>query len=154
MFALMLALHLLAAIIWVGGMFFVLHVLRPSLGVLEPPPQRLKLMRQVTGRFFPIAAICAVVLLATGHIMASAHFGGFAKLPLYVHIMVGLGWIMVLLFAWMFRWPNGAFRRAVDTEAFPEAAIQLQRIRIVVAINMVLGIVTSLVAVTGPHWGV
>ena len=33
--AVLLALHVLAAVIWVGGMFFAYMVLRPSAGPLE-----------------------------------------------------------------------------------------------------------------------
>ena len=38
----LLALHVLGAVLWVGGMFFALMVLRPSLAALSPP-QRLDL---------------------------------------------------------------------------------------------------------------
>jgi uncharacterized membrane protein len=31
------AFHVVAAVIWVGGMFFALMVLRPSTGPLDPP---------------------------------------------------------------------------------------------------------------------
>jgi len=39
---LVLALHILGAVVWVGGMFFALLVLRPGLSVLAPA-QRLEL---------------------------------------------------------------------------------------------------------------
>ena len=45
------AVHLLSAVIWVGGMFFAYLVLRPSLSVLEPA-QRIALHQQVFRRFF------------------------------------------------------------------------------------------------------
>ena len=51
--ALLKAIHLLGAAIWVGGMFFALLVLRPSLSVLEPPA-RLALHGAVFSRFFRI----------------------------------------------------------------------------------------------------
>src|SRR4029077_19786338 len=44
MTALALALHILGAVVWVGGMFAIYVCLRPALGTLEPP-QRLRLMR-------------------------------------------------------------------------------------------------------------
>ena len=34
---LLIALHILAAVVWVGGIFFAYMVLRPSAGPLEPP---------------------------------------------------------------------------------------------------------------------
>jgi uncharacterized membrane protein len=39
-----LALHILGAVVWVGGMFAIYVCLRPALSTLEPP-QRLRLTR-------------------------------------------------------------------------------------------------------------
>ena len=36
-----LALHILGAIVWVGGMFAIYMCLRPALGTLEPPKAEL-----------------------------------------------------------------------------------------------------------------
>ena len=46
-----LALHILCIVVWVGGMFFALVVLRPSLAALEPA-QRIALHNRVFRRFF------------------------------------------------------------------------------------------------------
>ena len=56
-----LILHILAAVVWVGGMFFAHQVLRPAAGALDPGP-RLMLWERVLGRFFPWV-IAAIVLL-------------------------------------------------------------------------------------------
>ena len=45
--SLLLTLHLLAAVIWVGGMFFAYACLRPVAASLFEPPQRLTLWRSV-----------------------------------------------------------------------------------------------------------
>jgi len=60
-----LALHIVAAVIWVGGMFFAYMVLRPSAGPLEPA-LRLPLWHRVFGRFFPWVWASIVALLASG----------------------------------------------------------------------------------------
>ena len=52
MTALALALHILGAVVWVGGMFAAYMCLRPAAGPLEPPA-RLKLWRAFFGKFFP-----------------------------------------------------------------------------------------------------
>jgi len=44
-------LHVVAAVIWVGGMFFAYVCLRPAVGALEPPA-RCRLWRVALGRFF------------------------------------------------------------------------------------------------------
>ena len=45
----LIALHVLAAVVWVGGMFFAYMVLRPSAGLLVAPA-RVALWQRVFGR--------------------------------------------------------------------------------------------------------
>ena len=60
-----LAVHVLCAVIWVGGMFFAYVVLRPSLSVLEPI-QRIALHTQVFRRFFLIVWHVMPLILISG----------------------------------------------------------------------------------------
>ena len=64
-YGLTMGLHTLAALVWVGGMFFAHIVLRPALGPLEPS-QRLAIWRQVLPRFFiwVWASIITLLVLA------------------------------------------------------------------------------------------
>src|SRR6478672_9931887 len=68
MTALALALHILGAVVWVGGMFAIYVCLRPALGTLEPP-QRLRLMRVTFQKFFPWVWIAILFLLVSGYWM-------------------------------------------------------------------------------------
>ena len=45
-------LHVLAALIWVGGMFFAHSSLRPTAAETLQPPERLRLLTGVFKRFF------------------------------------------------------------------------------------------------------
>ncbi|MCH8214412.1 MAG: hypothetical protein IIC54_10140, partial [Proteobacteria bacterium] len=83
-------LHVLAAIVWVGGMFFAYMVLRPSLGVLEPP-QRPALWNAVFPRFFAWVWVAVIALPVTGYAMVFDAFGGFANAGVHVHVMHVLG---------------------------------------------------------------
>jgi uncharacterized membrane protein len=147
----LLALHVLAAVFWVGGMAFAYMVLRPSAGALEASA-RLGLWRRVFGRFLPAVGLSIVVLLLTGYGMLFLMFGGFRAAPLYVHVMQGTGIVMMLLFAHLFFAPWRRFRMALDGGSIPEAAERLNQIRIIVAVNLGLGIITILVATTGRYW--
>ena len=80
--ALLVALHVLAAVVWVGGMFFAYMVLRPAAGPLETA-ERLALWHRVFGRFFPWVWACIVLLLVSGYVMLFRAFGGFAGAPLH-----------------------------------------------------------------------
>ena len=89
-----LALHLLAALVWVGGMFFAIMVLRLAAGELEPP-FRVPLWGRVFSKFFPWVWMAVIVLPLTGYWMIYTVWGGFAALPVHGHIMNGLGLIMI-----------------------------------------------------------
>ena len=65
---LLLALHLLAATAWVGGMLYALVVLRPALGVLDPAP-RLQLHMLTLKRFFLVVWHAMPIMLLTGWAM-------------------------------------------------------------------------------------
>ncbi len=71
---------------------------------------------------------------------------------MYVNVMQGLGIVMMLLFLHMVSAPWRRFRAALDQGVLPDAAKQLNQIRIIVAVNLVLGVVTLLVGGTGRYW--
>jgi uncharacterized membrane protein len=151
MLVFLLALHLLAALFWVGGMAFAYFVLRPAAGPLEPP-LRLALWRRVFGIFLPWVGVAIVVLLGSGYAMLSVYFGGFAGAPLYINVMQGLAIIMVLLFLHLFFAPWKRFRAALDAGKPADAAAALNQIRQIVAINLVLGVAVVIVGGTGRYW--
>ena len=61
----LITLHVLAAVVWVGGMFFAYMVVRQSAGPLEPP-LRLLLWHRIFNRFFPWVWASIVLLLVSG----------------------------------------------------------------------------------------
>lgn len=148
---LLVALHILAAVVWVGGMFFAYLVLRPSAGPLDAP-SRLALWRRVFGRFFPWVWASIAALLASGYAMLFLHFGGFAGAPPHVNVMQLTGILMVFLFLHLFFAPWRRFSRAVEAKAFEQAAGALNQIRQIVAINLALGLVTVAVGASGRFW--
>ncbi len=150
--ALTIAVHGLSAAIWVGGMFFAYICLRPSLGQLEPP-QRLQLWDQVFRRFFVWVWIVAAALPLTGNFLIVSVYGGSANVGLNVHIMNGVGWIMIALFAVLYFIPYRRFKTAVGNQDWPLAAKNLNTIRQIVAINLVLGLIVIGIATSGRYWG-
>lgn len=145
-----IALHLLSAVVWVGGMFFAYLVLRPASGDL-PPPERLRLWAQVLQRFLRWVWAAVIILLASGYWMIFSAFGGFAGSGLHIHIMHGLGLVMMLLFLHLFFAPYRRLQRAVAAADWPGAGTQLNQIRRIVAINLGLGLIVVIVASGGPY---
>jgi uncharacterized membrane protein len=146
-----LALHMLSAVVWVGGMFAAYMCLRPAAGALEAP-QRLRLWRGFFQKFFPWVWVSAVLLVASGYWMMTTHFGGFAGAPPYIDVMQALGWLMIVLYALMFHGPWRKFKRAVEAENWPAAGESLRHIRIIIMINLPLGLIVTIVGGTGRYW--
>ena len=147
-----LILHILAAVVWVGGMFFAHQVLRPAAGALDPGP-RLLLWERVLGRFFLWVIAAIALLLLSGYWMVFATFGGFAAIGLYIHLMQGLGILMMLLFFHLYFAPWRRFRAAVARRDWVEGGRQLGQIRMLVTINLALGLLTVAIGGSGRYWG-
>lgn len=151
LYALLKTAHVLAVVLWVGGMVFAHFFLRPSLAVLAPP-QRLALMHAVLGRFFAAVAVAVAVVVASGLWMvgrvarqAVAGGGSFAW-PLDWSVMTALGLVMTAVFVFIRLRPYRRFARAVRAETWPEAAAALAVVRRWVLVNLVLGVVVIGVA--------
>lgn len=146
------ALHVLAAVVWVGGMFFAYLVLRPAVGGIEPAPERPKLWSRVFPRFFAWVWAAVVVLPLTGYWRLFMDFGGFARAGFSVHVMHVLGLVMIGLFVFLFVVPYRRFQAAVAAGDFPAAAPQLAIIRRIVGTNLALGLFVAAVAAFGRLW--
>jgi uncharacterized membrane protein len=150
--SLLLILHALSAVVWVGGMFFAHQVLRPAAASLEPGP-RLTLWSHVLGRFFAWVLAAIVLLLLTGYALVFGVYGGFGGVGLHVHLMQGIGIIMMLLFFHLYFAPWGRFRAAVAQQDWPEGGRQLGQIRTIVTINLALGVIVVAIGSSGRYWG-
>jgi uncharacterized membrane protein len=147
-----LSLHILSAVVWVGGMFFALVVLRPATGPLDPGP-RLNLWLRVFERFFPWVFAAVALLLLSGYAMVFGVFGGFAGIGLHIHLMQGIGIVMILLFLHLYFAPWKRFRVALAAGDNAPASGQLNQIRIIVIVNLILGLITAAIGASGRYWG-
>src|ERR1700739_4396865 len=147
-----LTVHILSAVVWVGGMFFAHQVLRPAAATLEPGP-RLTLWSRVLGRFFAWVFAAIVLLLLTGYAMVFGLYAGFAGIGLHVQLMQGIGILMVLLFLHLYFAPWRRFRTAVARQDWAEGGRQLGQIRTIVTINLVLGVIVVAIGSSGRYWG-
>jgi uncharacterized membrane protein len=148
-----LTLHILGAVVWVGGMFAAYLCLRPAAGALEPQ-QRLALWRRFFAKVFPWVWVSILLLLASGYWMLLTTFGGFAGAPSYINLMQTIGWVMIALYLWLFHGPWLKFKRAVDAQDWPAAGAQIERIRQIIMINLPLGLIVVVIGGTGRFWGI
>jgi len=144
---LLVFLHLAGVIVWVGGMFFAHVCLRPVAAAQLPPPQRLPLMAGALARFFVAVTVAIAAILASGlALMATA---GVARAPLHWHLMMTGGLVMAGIFALIAVHFFPRLRRGVAAADWPAAGAAMNRIRQLVAANLLLGALTVAVATLG-----
>ncbi|KON79337.1 CopD family protein [Azoarcus sp. PA01] len=143
---LMLFLHVVGVVVWVGGMAFAYLCLRPAATAL-PPAQRLPLWAAVFARFFPLVWVSVALVAASGLAMLVAT--GFARAPVAWHVMLVTGFVMIAVFVWIWAGPWRALQSAVAGENWAAGAVALNRIRQRVAFNLALGFVTIAIATLG-----
>lgn len=149
-FAAVYAVHLLAALIWVGGMFFAWMILRPAAVTALDAPARLTLWVEVFRRFFLWVWIAVLVLPITGVGLMHLRFSGFETAPRYVHVMIGLYIAMLALFIRVQALQLPALRKAVAAQDWPAGGAVLGRIRRLVGINLLLGLTLVAIAAARP----
>lgn len=146
-------LHILSAVIWVGGMFFAYMVLRPVAASLLEPPLRLTLWAQVFDRFFPWVWAAVVALLATGLWMLFGFYDGMAFVGLHVHVMLLLGLVMMLIFMHVYFAPFRRLKQAVAAQNWKAGGEKLGQIRKLIGVNLSLGLLVIVVAGAGRFLG-
>jgi uncharacterized membrane protein len=146
-FPLLLFLHVSSAAVWVGGMFFAYQCLRPVAAELLAPPERLRLWRAVLARFFYWVWIAVVLLPVSG--LATLLAIGMRNAPLHWHLMLLTGSVMIAIFVGVYLLPYQGLVRAVAAQDWPAGGVALARIRRLVGVNLLLGLVTIAIATAG-----
>ncbi|QKV52974.1 CopD family protein [Comamonas antarctica] len=145
LFAPLKYIHLLAVILWLGGMAFSHFFLRPAAQTLEPAA-RVPLMHAVLKRFFAAMLVTvAVVLLSGAGMVASVyHMASQAglrfQMPLSWHVMAALGLVMAGIFGHIRFALFKRLDRAVQSGDWPAGGKALASIRVWVAGNLALGV--------------
>ena len=136
MTALMKFLHVAAAIVWLGGVSFMLFALRPA-AVQLAPPQRLALIADVLQRFFKLVWTAIALLLVTGLWMLLGV--GMRNAPTGWHLMFGIGLLMFALFGHLYFGPYRRLKLAVVAADWPEGGRRVAQIATLATVNLVLG---------------
>ena len=144
--SLVIALHVLAATLWVGGMFFAYACLRPAVASIDVPV-RVQVWERALRRFFRWVWISAAILFVTGFWM----FLGEKIRGTHVQLMMGLGIVMMLLAAHVYFAPYKRLRRFVIVHNWQEGAKQINQIRLFVAVNLGLGLTVIAIASGGRY---
>ena len=145
MFDLVKLIHLVAAILWMGGMAFMLMALRPAAIALLQPPERLMLMGAVWKRFFPVVLVSAIALFATGANLYTTLFRavkeatGQGYVPLEWNPMLILGLLMMVIFAYLYGVTYPKFKRSMAALDWPMAGKAAAHVHTMMVTNFILG---------------
>ena len=137
-------LHLLGVTVWVGGMFFAYMALRPAAASVLEPAQRLPLWSAAFSRFFPWVWLAVALIFGSGLYMIGQI--GVASVPDYIWGMLAVGVGMLLIFAHVFFAPYRRLKRHSALLEWQPAGKALAQIRILVAINLLLGLANIAIA--------
>ena len=151
LYATLKLLHVLAIVVWIGGMVFAHFFLRPAAMQL-PPPQRIPLMHGALQRFFSAVLVAVVVVLASGLWMIgrvakeTVQAGLSFNMPLNWTIMATLGIVMMAIFGHIRFALFKRLSRAVADQDWPAGGIALASIRTWVRVNLAIGVI--IIAIT------
>lgn len=112
-------LHLIAGIVWMGGMTFMLFALRPAAIATMGAQPRAVLVGHVWRRFYAWVLAAIVVLFATGTHLYNAIFraarlaSGSGDVPLDWNVMLMLGVAMMLVFGQIYLAGFKKYKRAI-----------------------------------------
>lgn len=146
-------LHVIGAVVWVGGMAFAILALRPAAHEALEPPQRLALMSGVFRRFFRMLWHVVPLVILSGWGLVAGWYWGFGASIWHVHLMHVTGLVMTGVFLFVALGPWKRMRAAVAAGDRPGAAAALDAIRKGVTMNLVLGVLTVGVAAWGRFGG-
>lgn len=134
----LLFVHLVAVIVWVGGMFFMTQCLHPTLVGL-PGPDRLKVVVPTLERFLRWVLLAIVLIWVSGLAMIALRWP--IRMPAGWHLMILAAVVMSALFGVIRGRLFGGVKAALARGEPAMAAPLLARIRQLVLINLALGIV-------------
>lgn len=76
-------------------------------------------------------------------------WGSMGAAPLYVHIMNGLGIVMILIYLHVYFAPFKRLKEAVIKQDWPEGGRNLNIIRKMVGMNIMIGLIVIILASAG-----
>lgn len=145
LYAVLQFVHVMAVILWVGGMLFAHCFLRPAAATLEPPV-RLRLMASVLGPFLNAVMGAIVLILLTGAWMIgmsasqAAQTGGAFFMPRNWTLMASGGIVMTAIYGYIRFVLYKKLAWAVSASQWPAGGEAMRGIRRWVVVNLLLGI--------------
>ena len=143
------AVHVLAVLLWIGGVAFVTLVVMPSIRGGYPPEERLAAFHRIEGRFAPQARIWVMLAGLSGFWMVqrAQMWDRFADPRFWwMHAMVAL-WAFFAVMLFLIE-PLFLHRRMVHSARPATDFVRMERLH---RLLLIFAVVTVLGAVAGSH---
>ena len=146
--SLIIFLHVLSAIVWIGGMIAIRFAVHFSMQHIDEPKIKLSRTLDNLKNFFNLVIPSIIVLLITALLLVlGIDFKG-TPLNKFVHIKEAIWLIMTIVFIIVYIKRNKA-QKAFEQDIFPEVKAQLEPIaKIYIPLNILLGLFALYFGVT------
>ena len=143
--AVIIFLHIISAVVWIGGMIAMRYAAHPSFMQIESPLKRLERISDALKRLFKIVFIFTLILAATGAILTIGYQFKYTEYHIYTHIKEGIWSVMIINYFTMIYRRKKADKAILDGD-FVLAKNQLEPIgKIMVPVNITLGVVAIMI---------
>jgi uncharacterized membrane protein len=140
--------HLVAIIVWLGGLFALMVVLSPATRAMDSVAHA-SLWHRALSRFFVWGSISLGIIVATGIALVHLRFAGQPPLIHRVNMFIGVP--AIALFVYVLLGPYRSCRRAIADRDWKAAEHSVSRIRVLLALVLLLGMVSSVVSAVGRY---
>ncbi len=132
-------LHIISAVVWVGGMIAMRYAAHPSFMLIESPAKRLESISLALKKLFRIVIVFIFILAMTGAILTVVLGLKHTEYSIYTHIKEGIWTLMAInFFTMMYR--RAKADKAMTQGDFVTAKNQLSLIgSFMVPLNIALG---------------
>lgn len=141
-------LHVISAVVWVGGMIAIRVAVHPSLQSIDDPKIKLGKTLQIVGRLFNLVIPFIIILIITAAIMAVGL--GFKGTDLYwlIHVKEVIWTVMAANFIYMYIKRSKA-QKMFNTGDLKGAKMSVSKLpNLLLPINIVLGLLAIFAGVT------
>ncbi|MCD6172733.1 MAG: hypothetical protein J7J96_02955 [Sulfurimonas sp.] len=139
--AIIIFLHIISAVIWIGGMIAMRYAAHPSFMEIESPAKRLERISDALKRLFNIVLVFIFILAGTGAVLTIGYQLKYTEYHIYTHIKEGIWSVMAINYFTMMHRRKKADKAILEGN-FVLAKNQLELIgKFMVPLNIALGIV-------------
>lgn len=134
-------LHVISAVVWVGGMIAMRYAAHPSFLEIESPQKRLERVADALKRLFYIVTPFVIILLVTAVLMIKGYGISQSEFKIFAYIKEAIWTLMFINLAAMILRRNKA-EKALENADFVLAKNQLGMIgKFMVPLNIALGVI-------------